>query len=48
VLEDPAEAERRTRAGAEGVDRGYERRVVFDAFVERLSRAASPRPAVQC
>jgi glycosyltransferase involved in cell wall biosynthesis len=48
VLEDPAEAERRTRAGAEGVDRGYERRVVFDAFVERLSRAAGPRRAVQC
>ena len=48
VLENPAEAERRTRAGAEGVDRAYERRVVFDAFVERLSRAANPVRTVQC
>lgn len=48
VLEDPLEAERRTREGAQRVDRAYERRLVFDAFVERLSRAASPHQAVPC
>jgi glycosyltransferase involved in cell wall biosynthesis len=48
VLENPAEAARRTLAGAERVDRGYERRMVCDAFVERLSKAAHSGPAVQC
>jgi glycosyltransferase involved in cell wall biosynthesis len=48
VIDNPAEALRRTRAGAEKVDRAYERRVVFDAFVERLARAADPSRAVQC
>jgi glycosyltransferase involved in cell wall biosynthesis len=47
VLDNPAEAARRVQAGAERVDRGYERRAVFDAFVERLTRAAGLRGAVQ-
>jgi glycosyltransferase involved in cell wall biosynthesis len=37
ILDDPAEASRRTLEGAQRVDRVYERRVVFDAFVDRLS-----------
>jgi glycosyltransferase involved in cell wall biosynthesis len=48
VLENPAEAVRRTRAGAEGVDRAYERRLVFDAFVRRLVQAAGPRRIAHC
>jgi glycosyltransferase involved in cell wall biosynthesis len=48
VLENPGEAQRRTRAGAAGVDLVYERRVVFDAFVERLAKAAGIGRAVQC
>jgi len=48
VLENPGEALRRTRAGAAGVDLVYERRVVFDAFVERLAKAAGIGRAVQC
>jgi glycosyltransferase involved in cell wall biosynthesis len=47
VLDNPAEAARRVQAGAERVDRGYEQRAVFDAFVERLTRAAGLRGAVQ-
>jgi glycosyltransferase involved in cell wall biosynthesis len=47
VLDDPAEAARRAQAGAEGVDRSYERRAVFDAFVARLTRAMNPGGAVQ-
>jgi glycosyltransferase involved in cell wall biosynthesis len=47
VLDDPAEAARRAQAGAEGVDRSYERRIVFDAFVARLTRAMNPGGAVQ-
>jgi glycosyltransferase involved in cell wall biosynthesis len=48
VLENPAEAVRRTRAGAAGVERVYERRVVFDAFVERLAKAAGGARAIGC
>ncbi|MBA2305450.1 MAG: glycosyltransferase [Acidobacteria bacterium] len=48
VLDDPAEAARRTSAGAELVSRSYERRVVFDAFVERLSLAAKRQQAIAC
>lgn len=41
VLDNPAEAARRTAQGARMVERTYERRVVFDAFLDRLARAAS-------
>ena len=37
ILDNPSEASRRTLEGAQRVDRAYERRIVFDAFVERLS-----------
>jgi glycosyltransferase involved in cell wall biosynthesis len=37
VLNDPAEAARRTRLAAQQVDRLYERRIVFDQFVDRLA-----------
>jgi glycosyltransferase involved in cell wall biosynthesis len=48
VLDDPAEAARRTSAGARLVGRSYERRVVFDAFLERLSRTAKQKQPVPC
>jgi glycosyltransferase involved in cell wall biosynthesis len=38
ILDNPEEATRRTGEGAQLVDRVYERRLVFDAFIERLSR----------
>lgn len=41
ILDSPAEAARRTACGAEQVDRLYERGVVFDALVNRLTHAAS-------
>jgi glycosyltransferase involved in cell wall biosynthesis len=48
ILDNPAEAERRTAEGAERVRTGYERRVVFDALVERLATAAGLQETVPC
>jgi D-inositol-3-phosphate glycosyltransferase len=48
VVDDPVEAARRTSAGARLVGRSYERRVVFDAFLERLSRTARRKQPVPC
>lgn len=44
ILNDPAEAARRTQAGAQRVELMYERKVVFDALERRLARTG-PRPA---
>ena len=40
ALDHPDEAARRAEAGAQLVDRLYERRIVFDALIERLWEAA--------
>jgi glycosyltransferase involved in cell wall biosynthesis len=48
ILDNPAEAARRTAAGARRVAQAYERQIVFDALEERLFRSVAPRHAVQC
>ena len=48
VLDHPVEAARRTAVGARHVGEAYDRHVVFDALIDRLSRSASSRRAVQC
>ena len=48
ILDNPGEAARRTAAGAERVERGYDRQLVFDALIERLSVAAGPQQVVPC
>jgi len=48
VLDNPAEAARRTTRGAQLVDRTYERRIVFDALMSVLRRAAPVAGPVEC
>jgi glycosyltransferase involved in cell wall biosynthesis len=47
ILENPGEAARRTLEGAHRVERSYERRVVFDALLQRLTGGLRQQ-ALQC
>jgi glycosyltransferase involved in cell wall biosynthesis len=48
ILDDPAEAARRTARGAQLVDRAYERCVVFETLMNRLCTAAAAPGAAEC